>query len=136
MEEVRKPDLTEEIDYTENVDGTRKINTDITTENDSESATGIFGFNSGATSNPTADGTGNTTVHTVGDEDDNTETTNNEKTNTGTKSNYGKEELTRHGNIGVTTSQQMLQSEIELRSYDLQQRIYADLDKYLTLPIY
>lgn len=44
--------------------------------------------------------------------------------------------LTRSGNIGVTTSQQMLQSELEIRVYDFMQSVYADIDKVLTIPVY
>lgn len=124
MEEIRTPDLVE------NVEHTRNIESSVYTENDSESATGVFGFNSGNVSSPTADGTGKTETHTYGAGEDNEETNSTEKTNTGT------ETLTRHGNIGVTTSQQMLQSEIELRSYDLVKSIFNDIDKILTLPIY
>lgn len=52
---------------------------------------------------------------------------------TGTTHSY---EKTRSGNIGVTTSQQMLQSELEIRIYDYFQSVYADIDKVLTSPIY
>lgn len=42
-------------------------------------------------------------------------------------------EHTRSGNIGVTTSQQMLQSEIDLRNnFNIVNMIYRDLDKILT----
>ena len=42
--------------------------------------------------------------------------------------------LTRSGNIGVTTSQQMLESEINLRNkYLLIEMIFKDVDKILTL---
>lgn len=45
--------------------------------------------------------------------------------------------LTRHGNIGVTTTQQMLQSDIDLWKwsffYDV---LFPSLDRVLTLPIY
>lgn len=44
--------------------------------------------------------------------------------------------LTRHGNIGVTTSQQMAESEIALRQYNFFEGVYKDLDKILALPIY
>lgn len=44
--------------------------------------------------------------------------------------------LTRKGNIGVTTSQQMLQSEIELRKTDFYKIVYEDIDNILTLKIY
>ena len=45
-------------------------------------------------------------------------------------------ELTRSGNIGVTTSQQMLQSEIELRKWLYYQSVFNDIDSILTLSIY
>lgn len=45
-------------------------------------------------------------------------------------------ELTRHGNIGVTTTQQMLQSEIELRNWLFFKSVFEDIDKVLTLSIY
>lgn len=42
-----------------------------------------------------------------------------------------------HGNIGVTTSQQMLMSEYELREcYKFYEQIFKDIDKCLTLAIY
>ena len=46
-------------------------------------------------------------------------------------------ELTRHGNIGVTTSQQMAQSEIELWKWNfIQDVIFKDLDDILTIGAY
>lgn len=48
----------------------------------------------------------------------------------------GSDKLTRHGNIGVTTSQQMLQSELDLRKLDFQKRIFADIDKILLRDYY
>lgn len=44
--------------------------------------------------------------------------------------------LTRSGNIGVTTSQQMLESELNLRVYRFFERVYKDVDSILALPIY
>lgn len=44
--------------------------------------------------------------------------------------------LERSGNIGVTTSQQMLLSELELRSYDFFENMFSDIDKYLCLKIF
>ena len=44
--------------------------------------------------------------------------------------------LTRSGNIGVTTSQQMLESEIELRKWNFFERVYNDIDYVLCLSIY
>lgn len=45
-------------------------------------------------------------------------------------------DLTRHGNIGVTTSQQMLQSEIELRKYKFYNVLFSNVDSLVALKIY
>lgn len=45
-------------------------------------------------------------------------------------------ELTRHGNIGVTTNQQMITQEIELRENLFKEIVYRDVDKMLTSTIY
>ena len=45
-------------------------------------------------------------------------------------------ELHRSGNIGVTTSQQMLEAELKLRAYRFFERVYKDVDSILALPIY
>ena len=44
--------------------------------------------------------------------------------------------LSRTGNIGVTTSQQMQQSSIELWQYKYFEEVFKDIDRYLTLSIY
>lgn len=44
--------------------------------------------------------------------------------------------LTRKGNIGVTTSQQMVQSEYDLRKWLFFEEVMLDVDKLLTLSIY
>lgn len=44
--------------------------------------------------------------------------------------------LKRSGNIGVTTTQQMLQQEIELWQWNFFTQVFQDVDKYLTLPMY
>ena len=48
----------------------------------------------------------------------------------------GYEKLKRTGNIGVTTSQQMLESEFEIRKKDIYNLIYNDIDSILCLEIY
>lgn len=52
-----------------------------------------------------------------------------------TKTEHGYEK-TRSGNIGVTTSQQMLQAELEIRTYDYYLSVFEDIDKVLTIPVY
>lgn len=44
--------------------------------------------------------------------------------------------LKRHGNIGVTTSQQMIESELELRKKFFYEIVFRDIDMYLTLAVY
>lgn len=44
--------------------------------------------------------------------------------------------LHRHGNIGVTTNQQMIESEIELRKKNFFEIVYSDVDSVLALKIY
>lgn len=102
-------------------DNTVKNNTDMKTIVHGDN--GIFGFNSGGTSsNPTNDNDGTTTV--TGDGDKNTQ---NDK---------GNEDTTRSGNIGVTTSQQMLDSEIKLRQFNFINQMFVDIDKILCLSMY
>ena len=44
--------------------------------------------------------------------------------------------LTRSGNIGVTTSQQMLQSELDLRKWNFANMLYDDVDSICCLCLY
>jgi len=44
--------------------------------------------------------------------------------------------LTRSGNIGVTTTQQMIESEREVAMFNFFETVFADIDKYLALKIY
>ena len=60
----------------------------------------------------------------------------NSKTSTNALLNDNVRELTRKGNIGVTSSQQLINSELELREYNLIEVIYSDIDSILTLKIY
>lgn len=78
-------------------------------------STGSYGFNSDAAV-PTDEG--NETNITSGSKDDN------------------QRDLLRSGNIGVTTSQQMLQSEIDLRKWNFYDKMMLDVDHVLTLMIY
>lgn len=44
-------------------------------------------------------------------------------------------EVIRKGNIGVTTTQQMILSEIELRKYDIYKQIYRDVINLISVPL-
>ena len=99
---------TPDITHTKNV----KINTKV--QND------VYGFNS---SNPVPSSQTTTDGASLNNEETNKET--------------GTRGLTRHGNIGVTTSQQMLQSEIDLRSkFNFTNHLFDDVDTMLCLLVY
>lgn len=97
---------------------------DITKENtgslsiESSAKTGIFGMN-GTTAKDSGINSG---------KQDNT--SGNTETETGT------ETIERSGNIGVTSSQQMLEQEFEVRKHDLCNLIYNDIDSIMCLKIY
>ena len=55
------------------------------------------------------------------------------KTTTSGDYSKNKRKLTRSGNIGVTTSQQMLQSEIDLRQYNFFEQLFNDVDEVMCL---
>lgn len=101
----------------ENYNGTEteKIASKVTSTSDTNS--GMFGFNDAVNVSPVAE-TGATTT-TSGDADDNIRT------------------LEKHGNIGVTSNQDMLNQEIKLRNdFNLLETMMKDIDELLTLSIY
>lgn len=110
MEQKRTPDLDYDV----------KTNRDQKTKVDTGAKTKVVPFN-GATATLTGE--------TEGDSETTEEALYNE-INTHTDET-GTDTLTRHGNIGVTTSQQMLQSELDLRRLDFQAIIFRDLDRVL-----
>lgn len=119
MEEERTPDLSFE--------ETQNEKSDIKTERETSATNSYKGFNA---SDPVVVNKtdGNEDVETSGAKLDNEVS----KTTTHT----GSETLTRSGNIGVTTSQQMLESEFKVRQYDFYKMIYNDIDSVLCLSVY
>lgn len=116
-------DMVEEEDNSIVDDATTHITGDAT--NNVTSTTGsrsVYGYNSSSPV-PSESDSGSTSTDT-----DMTTDYDNERTIDRT--------LTRHGNIGVTTSQQMLQSELELRSYKFFEEVYKDIDSVLCLMVY
>ena len=99
---------------------TTKQKADVTRTNDGD----VYGFNSD-NSTPLNKVTETTTM------DD----TKNIVTDTNVESGY--ETTDRHGNIGVTTNQQMIIQEIELRiKFNMIDLIMNDIDSVIALPIY
>lgn len=99
---------------TPNITHTKNVNSKVQTDN------GLYGFNS---NDLVPQGQSETSGAKLDNEETNSET--------------GTRDLTRHGNIGVTTSQQMLQSEIDLRSnFNFMNLIMGDVDSILCLMVY
>ena len=157
---TRTPDLTKGDTGTVQTTGQDKRTPNLTrngtgTVNDNGSATntnqnGIWGFNS-STSVPSdmSDGTStneNTTTRdlteteTGTDTNDhtNTDTYNRSYTETGTDTTAGtsSRKLTRTGNIGTNTFQNLLQQERNIWMYNFFEQIFKDVDSVLTIPIY
>lgn len=119
MEEIRTPDLS----FEDTEDSKQKVNTERSTTAESK----YKGFNASAPVTITkTDGTEN--VETSGAKADNVVHK--------VSAHTGSETLTRAGNIGVTTSQQMLESEFKVRQYDFYKQIFKDIDSVLCLSIY
>lgn len=114
---------------TPNITRTRKENekSKVTQISSADTSAGIYGFNS-SDSVPQSTSNGGGTTTTEGNADDNQRDTT--ETETGTRN------LTRSGNVGVTTSQEMLEAEWEVRRKILYEEIFRDVDKILTIPIY
>lgn len=101
---------------TPRVETTNTINTGTDIVNEQKSK--VYGFNS---TNPVGDSENEVT--TTGDK------TKNETTSV--TSYDGIDTLERSGNIGVTTSMQMLIQEVEGRQYDFWKNVFADIDRLL-----
>ena len=147
----RTPNVTEERtdNLTHGKTGTETTTPDLTTTTDN----GITGFNSATdvhtgetqTTNTgtneveynTSDTDSGTVTTTTTGTDTTTQSGSITDTNTGTDTHTHNYELTRSGNIGVTTSQQMIQSEHDLWQWNFFDNVvFPDIDRVLTLMIY
>lgn len=139
-QDKRTPDLSRK--------GTGTVKDDGSATNNNQN--GIWGFNS-STSVPSdmSDGTAtneNTTTRDLTETETGTDTTdrtntdtyNRSYTETGTDTTAGtsSRKLTRTGNIGTNTFQNLLQQERNIWMYDFFEQIFKDVDSVLTIPIY
>ena len=149
MTEEDEPDITKTHSgsTTHSVSDDFKQNEKVTLESDvlvsgnTESDGYTYGFNN-ATPVPSDAGDSETNQRTTADPEHNI--TEKETTQVGTTEDAddytdtetGTRTITRTGNIGVITSQQMAQSEIELWKWKFYESIMRDVDSLLTLSIY
>lgn len=107
------------------------------------------GGNSTTTSESSSNGTGETTVESnnnifgynsgtgVPSDEGRSRSASTDTTNTnGSSATRQNRELTRSGNIGVTTSQQMLEAERNVWVWDFFEKVFNDIDKIITLEVY
>lgn len=151
-EEEELPKKTTETKHYESYDVTRSEATNKsyhTEENaDVKDESSVYGFNSNSAvpvgeSNQTKNKLNNYSDSTeTGDAEDNVITESHSKDGddnkeTTTEEWNKKRTLTRKGNIGVTTSQQMIESTLKLYMFNfIHDVVYRDLDEILTLEIY
>lgn len=137
MTQTETPNITKKMSVSEDfaITDETKTKTDISTSLTGGSETSVYGFNSPA-SVPSGESDTSSTSRTQGADSDN------KSTSTRTQDGYTQEQetgtrtLVRSGNIGVTTSQQMLESEFKVREYDFFLTMFADVDKILSTKIY
>lgn len=131
---------------TRNIDSDRKVKgTTADTRNDTSSANSssqknVFAFDSTEAS-PSDSDSGTTTATGTGTSNSTVDNSDTEKrTETEGHSFTDRKNVTAsriHGNVGVTTSQQMLESEVALRNkYDFFNTVYEDIANTLLKPIY
>lgn len=123
-------------DYVDNMKTT-------TTGDNNDKGTSVFTVDTAGSEKVETNTAGNTKIEvdTVGSEKVEVDTAGNTKVEVDTAGSdvftvQTARELTRSGNIGVTTSQQMLTSEIELRQWNYFNGVFNDIDTLLTLSIY
>lgn len=117
---------------TENTTNSNSVygfNSDVASNSDAQSRNGTTDVNQTETRDTTDKLTHNTTDKET--RDLKTGLTGSEKV-TGTITH----ETHRHGNIGVTTNQQMLEEERKLWEWNYFESIFSDVDKFLTIGIY
>ena len=97
-------------------------------DNTSGSSASVYAFDS-ATATPTdeQESTSGTESESSGSRSD---------TRTDNLAHSEERELTRSGNIGTVTAQDMLQQELEIRQHDFYLTAFQFMDKILTIPVY
>ena len=104
--------------------GKQSTNSNITSTSTANNINKFYGFGGNNAVNDTNNDTTTTTTGSGSKNDNYTDTNNSVETSRDRT-------FTRSGNIGVTTSQQMLESELKLRQYDFFNIMMNDVDKIL-----
>ena len=136
MEETVTPDTSKKFKASNDYKVTDSEESDFkqTTDNTgTDSKQEVFAFNSSTTGIPVGNTHVEGTIEVSGSSEDNKVTREHTQAGYTEETESGTVETERSGNIGVTTSQQMLESEIALRArYTLFELMFRDMDKILT----
>lgn len=140
---VETPDITNVETPNITRSGSQSQSMDVTTTGNGSNSADVYGFNSNEPV-PSAESNADSSQNVKAYADDNetltetreTGTRTHKETGTRTHTETGTRKLTRSGNIGVTTSQQMLESEIKLWEWNFLEGVFEDADKILTVPVY
>lgn len=137
MLEQETPNLkhTEKVSDDYEVTDTRKVSTDLTTYTDTATTGSGYGFNSDA-SVDLNDNSGSQRTNVSGDGNSNIEENTHSQTGSIESTETGNRTLTRSGNIGVTTTQQMMTQELEFWKWTFYDSVFKDVDSVLTIPLY
>ena len=132
--------VTRNVDSDRKVKGTTADTRSDTSSAESSSQKNVFAFDS-STASPSDSDSGTTTATGTGSSNSTVDNSDVEKRiETEGHSFTGRKNVTAsriHGNVGVTTSQQMLESEVALRNkYDFFNTVYEDIANTVLKPIY
>ena len=140
--------VTHDISGDDTTTNTGTITTEGASNENTTNNNSIYGFNSsGASNSDSQSSNGQTSANqteTRNTTDKLTHNTTDTETRNLSNSNVGKQKTTgnithethRHGNIGVTTNQQMLSAERDLWKWYFYNYVFTDLDRFLTIGIY
>ena len=135
MTETESPDITRTRTPNITRENITTTQADVQTTGTTSTSKDVYGFNSGATGVPQDSATGSTSTTVTMSPSSNKVTDTDSETGTETETTTGTRSLTRSGNIGVTTSQQMIESELELRRQHMASIAFDDLNMLVTLSI-
>ena len=117
-----------------NEDEQKSSNRYTTGTTTSESDTSIFTFNNANNNGVKSDRGVNVTTPDINNNDSSNNTKNFTENNT--DDNTIERELKRSGNIGVTTSAQMISENIELWKWNYFEQIFSDIDRIMSIGVY
>ena len=107
-----------------------------TVTNNGSNNDSVFGFNSSSAVNDKNSTVNNTTTNNLSTTNNSSSDNNNTNKSTTDMTHTEQRTLTKGGNLGVTSTQSMIQQERDLWLWNYFEQVFSDIDKTLTLLIY